>query len=117
MIEAFAPYVISAMWCVVCGVVFQPLSKWYVSSLISVGRFRFPWKTLASSSLWLLFSVTIVLPIFCGVVYGTRYRTELCELPIFIWFLCCYVVSLVPVQKSITSELPRLRAAGFFLDW
>ena len=117
MIEAFAPYVIYAVWFAACGAVLRPLSRLYISSLIVVGRFGFPWKVLASSALWLLFSVIVVLPLFSGLAYGARYRTELHEWPILIWFLCCYVGSLVPVYKSIKGELPRLQVAGFFKDW
>jgi hypothetical protein len=114
MIEAFAPYIISAMWFTACGVALHPLSRLYVSSLDVVGRLRFLWRVLADSALWLLFSVIGLLSFYCGAVYGARYRTERREWPVFIWFLYCYVVSLVPVYKNIKGELPRLQTAGFF---
>ena len=117
MIEALAPYVISAMWFAACGAVLHPLSRVYVSLLIAVGWVTFLWKVLAGSALWLLFSVIILLPLFCGLVYGMRYRAELREWPALIWFMCCYVVSLVPMYKSIKGELPRLQIAGFLRDW
>jgi hypothetical protein len=117
MIEALAPYVMSAKWFAAWGVVLHPVSRLYISSLIVVGRFGFLWKVLAGSALWLLASVIGVLPLFCGLVYGARYRAELREWRALIWFMCCYVVSLVPVYKRIKGELPRLQAAGFFRDW
>jgi hypothetical protein len=113
MIEAFAPYVISAMWFTACGVALLPLSRLYVSSLVVVGRLRFLWRVLAGSALWLLFSAIGLLPLFCGAVFGARNRTERREWPVFIWFLCCYVVSLVPVYKKIKGELPGFRLPDF----
>lgn len=117
MNHPIAPFLAIAAWFLVCGFPLAFISRAYVKALLIVGSFRATAKIFCASILWLAFALIVLLPLFGGITLMNHFSCAPDEWPIFVWFLICYVASLVPIYKAINSKhLPALQSMGFFKE-